>query len=176
MKPSQLAALLAKTIPGKRPVLIKGAPGIGKTDVVTQACQAAGADLVISHPVVSDPIDYKGLPALADGRAEFLPFGELRTLIEANSLTVFFLDDLGQAPPTVQAAAMQLILARRINGHLVSEQVCFVAATNRKQDKAGVTGDLECSRFPREPGYPVLWAKIGGGGRKPPFGEVINIE
>jgi hypothetical protein len=53
------------------------------------------------------------------------------------------MDDLGQAPPTVQAAAMQLILARRINGYQVSGQVTFIAATNRKQDKAGVSGILE---------------------------------
>lgn len=145
MKPSQLKSLLAKAIPAHAPVLIKGAPGIGKTDVVTQACIEAGANLIISHPVVSDPIDFKGMPWVdgKTGQAEFLPFGDLRALIEAEKNTVFFLDDLGQAPPTVQAAAMQLILARRINGHKVSGHVCFIAATNRKQDKAAVTGILE---------------------------------
>ena len=143
MKPSQLQELLAKTIPARRPVLIKGAPGIGKTDIVSYACGAAGANLVISHPVVSDPIDYKGMPFVVNGHADFIPFGDLKALIDAKDLTVFFLDDLGQAPPTVQAAAMQLILGRRINGHRVSDSVCFVAATNRKQDKAGVTGILE---------------------------------
>jgi hypothetical protein len=143
MKPTQLTALLAKTIPAHAPVLIKGAPGIGKTDVVTDACKAAGADLLVSHPVVSDPIDYKGMPFVTDGRAEFLPFGDLRALIQADRDTVFFLDDLGQAPPTVQAAAMQLILARRINGHHVADCVTFIAATNRKEDRAGVSGILE---------------------------------
>lgn len=143
MKPSQLTALLSKTIPAHAPVLIKGAPGIGKTDIVISACIAAGADLIVSHPVVSDPIDFKGMPFVSDGRADFLPFGDLRRLIEATTSTVFFLDDLGQAPPTVQAAAMQLILARRINGHAVADVVTFIAATNRKQDKAGVSGILE---------------------------------
>lgn len=38
---------------------------------------------------------------------------------------------------------MQLLLARRINGFKVSEHVTFFAATNRKQDKAGVSGLLE---------------------------------
>ncbi len=143
MKPSQLAVLLSKTIPAKAPVLIKGAPGIGKTDIITQACKEAGAELIISHPVVSDPTDYKGLPFATNGEAKFLPFGELNQLIKADKLTVFFLDDLGQAPPSVQAACMQLILARRINGHQVSEHVCFIAATNRKADRAGVSGILE---------------------------------
>ena len=38
---------------------------------------------------------------------------------------------------------MQLILARRVNGHKVSKHVVFIAATNRRQDRAGVTGILE---------------------------------
>ncbi len=143
MKPSQLRTLLENAITARTPVLIKGAPGVGKTDLVTQASETAGADLVISHPVVDEPIDYKGLPAIREDHAEFLPFGTLRKLIDADRSTVYFMDDLGQAPPAVQAAAMQLILARRINGYQVADQVCFMAATNRKRDKAGVAGILE---------------------------------
>ena len=41
--------------------------------------------------------------------------------------------------------------------------------------------DLECSSYPSEPGYPVLWAHISGGyGRereyKVPFGEVVKVD
>lgn len=145
LRPGQLAALLSHTIPARLPVLITGAPGVGKSDIVTQAAQAAGARLIVSHPVTSDPTDYKGLPFPAEDRtrADFLPFGDLAELIEADSPTVFFLDDLGQAPASVQAAAMQLILARQINGHRVSDKVVFMAATNRRQDRAGVSGILE---------------------------------
>jgi hypothetical protein len=143
LKPQDLSKFLTRAIRAKMPVLIKGAPGVGKTDLVTQACKDTGTHLLISHPVVDEPIDYKGLPSIKDGHAEFLPFGTLRNIIDAKQPTVYFMDDLGQAPPTVQAAAMQLILARRINGFKVSEEVTFLAATNRKQDRAGVSGILE---------------------------------
>lgn len=143
MRPTELIHLLAKTIPASLPVLIKGPPGCGKSDIVTQAATSAGADMVLMHPVVSDPTDFKGLPAVVDGHAEFLPFGDLNTLVKAKRRTVAFLDDLGQAPAVVQAAAMQLILARRVNGHKISDHVTFIAATNRREDKAGVTGILE---------------------------------
>jgi hypothetical protein len=143
IRPSQLRALLARTLPAREPVLITGAPGIGKSDIVAQACTEANADCVIMHPVVSDPTDFKGLPWVTDGGATFLPFGELQTLINTKSLTACFLDDLGQATPAVQAAAMQLILARRVNGHKVSSHVVFLAATNRRSDRAGVQGILE---------------------------------
>jgi len=38
---------------------------------------------------------------------------------------------------------MQLILGRCINGHKVSDHVTFLAATNKKSDRAGVSGILE---------------------------------
>lgn len=144
MNSTQLTNFLQFAIQNKFPVMITGKPGIGKTSIVEQASEAAGADLIVSHPVVSDPTDYKGLPFPGtDGTAHFLPFGELNRLIQAEKPTVFFLDDLGQAPSSVQAGCMNLILARRINGHIVSPYVTFMAATNRREDKAGVNGILE---------------------------------
>ncbi|MFY9327091.1 MAG: AAA family ATPase, partial [Georgfuchsia sp.] len=133
------------TIQGGLPTLIVGAPGVGKSDLVAQAAKAANADLIISHPAVSDPTDAKGLPWPGkDGEhATFLPFGELAQALKATSRTVWFLDDLGQATAAVQASFMQLILARRVNGHLLPDAVTFVAATNRRGDKAGVNGILE---------------------------------
>jgi MoxR-like ATPase len=143
VKPSQLRTILAKAIAANEPMLISGAPGIGKSEVVEQAAVEAGAQTVIMHPVVSDPTDFKGLPWVTDGGATFLPFGDLQTLIGAKKPTVCFLDDLGQATPAVQAAAMQLVLARRVNGHVISKQVTFLGATNRRSDRAGVAGILE---------------------------------
>ena len=35
--------------------------------------------------------------------------------------------------------------------------------------------DLECSSYPAEPPYPVLWAHLGKGGTKPPFGEEVQL-
>ena len=143
MKPKELQRFLAFAFNKGESVLIKGKPGIGKSDIVAQACADAGCELIISHPVVSDPTDYKGMPFVDGKEAKFLPFNELNRLINASVPTVFFLDDLGQASPSVQAACMQLLLARRINEFKVSDHITFVAATNRKEDKAGVSGILE---------------------------------
>jgi hypothetical protein len=144
MKPSQLKDFLVFATKNRFPVLIKGKPGIGKSDIVEQATQETSSEMVISHPVVSDPTDYKGLPFAdaASQEAHFLPYGDLNKLIKATKPLTYFIDDIGQAPASVQAAVMQLLLARRINGHKVSEFVTFVAATNRREDRAGVTGIL----------------------------------
>lgn len=143
MKPSQLGEVIAKAIENRHPLLIVGPPGIGKSDIVAQSSGKAGTELLIFHPVISDPTDFKGLPFARDGEAVFLPFGELKALVTAGRPTVAFLDDLGQAPASVQAAAMQLLLARRIGNNRVSDQVTFIAATNRLEDRAGVQGILE---------------------------------
>lgn len=125
---------------------VSGPPGVGKTDAVKEIARQANAKLIVSHPVVSDPTDYKGMPAILDGEgghtAEFLPFGDLRQLIDTDQLTIAFLDDAGQAPVGVQAALMQLVLSGQVNGHKISPNVTWIMATNRRRDQAGVTGLL----------------------------------
>lgn len=145
MRPRDLSALLVTTIAARLPVLVVGGPGVGKSQIVEQAARAAGADVIVSHPAVSDPTDVKGLPWVGADQtsATFLPFGELARAIRATTPTVWFLDDLGQAPASVQASFMQLLLARRVNEHALPECVTFVAATNRRTDRANVSGILE---------------------------------
>jgi hypothetical protein len=143
MKPSVAIKFLATAIKNREPVLFIGEPGIGKTDIAYSAADLAAAHLLVGHPVVSDPTDFKGIPGIVGDGAKFLPIGDLQRLIDATEPTVYFIDDLGQAPQAVQAAVMQLLLARRIGEHEVSEHVTFIAATNRHQDRAGVTGILE---------------------------------
>ena len=161
MKPSALIRLLAHAFQHRLKVLIVSEPGIGKSALVELAASQVGADLyattmdpnkggadlVTMHPAVSDPTDFKGMPAVVtSGKrsfAEFLPFGNLRKLVEATSLTICFIDDIGQAPHAVQAALMQLIHAREVDGQKISPHVVFVGATNDSSHMAGVSSILE---------------------------------
>lgn len=144
MIPSALRDVLLQLVPAREPFLLVGPPGVGKTEIVQRVAADLNYDCIVTHPVVDDPVDYKGMPAVVSAesgaRAEFLPFGELSRMVNATVPTLVLMDDLGQAPPAVQAAIMQLVLARRINGHAISDQVTFAAATNRREDKAAVTG------------------------------------
>jgi predicted metal-dependent peptidase len=36
--------------------------------------------------------------------------------------------------------------------------------------------DLQCNRYPEEPGYPVLWVTAKEPQSPPPFGEVVVME
>lgn len=139
MKASNLIEVLKVAMINNRRVLISGQPGGGKSDIVSFAVNAINYDLLVLHPVVDEPIDYKGFPFVnANGEADFVPFGSLNRMINATKPLVVFFDDLGQANPSVQCALMQILLSRSINGKKISDHVRFVAATNRRKDNAGV--------------------------------------
>ena len=104
MKPSQLITFLVAAIPQRMPILITSGPGVGKTSLVKKACETLGIDIVISHPAIADPTDAKGFPWIENGVASFVPFGDLRRLLESTAPVVWFMYDLGQAPPAVQAS------------------------------------------------------------------------
>jgi len=104
------------------------------------------------HASISEPTDQRGLPAIKlvkiaedkeAQKAVFVPFGELDQMINATGILVVFLDDFGQAPPLVQASFMQIILARRINEHVISSSCIFVVCTNERGKDTGVHGMLE---------------------------------
>lgn len=180
LRPKQASDLVAKFLAARIPMLLTGAPGVGKSSIVESAAKAAGYDVILSHPVVSDPTDAKGLPWPGkDGEsATFLPFGDLAKAIKATKPTVWFLDDLGQASPAVQAGYMQLLLARQVNGHKLPDCVTFVAATNRRTDRAGVTGILApvLSRFGAVIGIqPTVddWCEWAMGANMPP--ELVSF-
>lgn len=143
MKIHELKPFLKSAIENGLKILIKGSPGIGKTELIREIGAEIGAEIVVWIASVSDPTDLKGLPANVKGNAEFLPYGDLRKLIEAKHTTLCFFDDIGQATPNVQAAIMHLIQAREIGSVKISDKVVFVGATNDVGQMAGVSGLME---------------------------------
>lgn len=145
MKPSELKSTLVHAFKNGLKVLVKGAPGLGKSDLIDSAAAEAECDCITRHPSVEEPTDAKGMPIYdaGDKEAHFTPFGDLVKLINATQPTVVHLEDLGQATHAVQAAYMQLLLRRSINGTRISDQVIFCASTNDTSHRAGVNSLLE---------------------------------
>lgn len=145
MRPRDLQIVIKLAIDNRCNLILSGAPGIGKTEIVKQAIKDLGHDSLISHPVTHDPTEYKGLGFPSEDRksAEFLPYGSLKRMIEAIAPLVVVFDDAGQASTAVQAAMMQVIQERNIDGKKISDHVRFILCTNRKTDKAGVSMMIE---------------------------------
>lgn len=129
-------------------ILLKSAPGVGKTESVRWAAShcihtdGAPYDLVVLHPVGRDQSHVGGYPTIVDGEAVHVSYGDLRRLETATRPLVCLVDDFGQCAPSTQAAYQQLIQERSFNGVRVSPFVRFVLATNRREDNAGVSGIL----------------------------------
>lgn len=143
LNPKQLYEFLSWSLTHQKRVLVKGSPGVGKTSIISKVANDLGFKLIIMHPILREPVDFKGFPFVVDGQAVFLPYGDLLQIVNATEPTVVFLDDLGQADITVQKALMQIILEGAINEFKVPDCVRFCAATNRITDLAGVSTVIE---------------------------------
>lgn len=147
MRPKYAEAVLALAFQHGEPVCLVSVPGCGKTHTIKRVTRRIGFHSWIGHPAISEPVDFKGYPFAYDdnGRrvCSFLPDSHLAKLLEATEPTVAFLDDVIQAPAGTQAALMQLIEERRVNGHEVSPHVVFACASNDAGHMAGGTNIIE---------------------------------
>jgi hypothetical protein len=138
ISPKSASKAIKRAISKRRPIMLWGPPGIGKSDVVAQIGKEQGREVIDIRLALWDPTDIKGMPYLneKDGTMNWAPPSELPH--DPNSNAIVFLDEIVSAPPAVQAAAYQLILNRRVGKYRLPEGVDIVAAGNREGDR-GVT-------------------------------------
>jgi len=126
----------------KRPVFLWGPPGIGKSELVASIAEEQGGHMIDLRLGQMDPTDIRGIPFYnkENNLMDWAPPIDLPSeeLASQYPTVVLFLDEMNSAAPSVQAAAYQLILNRRIGKYTLPDNVVLVAAGNREGDK-GVT-------------------------------------
>ncbi len=126
----------------KRPLMLWGPPGAGKSSVVAQIAEELGGKLYDLRLPLLEPTDLRGMPYYNKERniMDWAPPIDLPDpdTCEKYPIVVLFLDEVNGAAPAVQAAAYQLILNRQIGKYVLPDNVVIVAAGNRDGDK-GVT-------------------------------------
>ena len=142
VSPNGAKAAIRKAFKVKRPLFLWGPPGIGKSDVVHQLGAEMGAHVIDIRLSLWEPTDIKGIPYF-DSNSGKMVWGqpaELPTKEFASQFpyVILFLDEMNSAAPSVQAAAYQLILNRRVGQYKLPDNVLLIAAGNREADK-GVT-------------------------------------
>lgn len=200
--PQEAQQAIKHCLSKKRPVMLWGPPGIGKSDIVFQIGESYkvtdedGNVIKPSRPIIDirlllhDPTDLKGMPYFDfnEGRMKWSQPSELPLTVtweqvveaekdvtdmeetekfikshdvldiaklseirkELSALrnkaklyrgawgmqnAIIFLDELVAAPQTVQGAAYQLILNRKIGEYTLPDGVDIVAAGNRETDR-----------------------------------------
>ena len=123
---------------------IWGAAGIGKSQGVYQIAdkieKATGRTVSVTDVrlLLFSPVDLRGVP-VADAERKFTNW--LRPAIfnmsdDTATVNILFLDELSAAPQSVQAAAYQICLDRKIGEHKLPDNCIVIAAGNRTTDKS----------------------------------------
>ena len=116
------------------PVMLWGPPGIGKSDIVKSVAQECGIEQRDIRLAQLDPVDLRGVPTVENGQTKWAVPSFFPT--EPESAGIIFLDELSAADPSIQVAAYQLLLDRRIGEYKVPPKWIIVAAGNRAEDNA----------------------------------------
>ncbi len=143
MRPGHLQRVLDKeflsTEAGHHtPVMLWGAPGVGKSQMVAQVAAGHGVPLIDIRLSQMEPSDLRGIPFKNGDSVEWAIPAMLPNAARHGQSGILFLDEITSAPPSVSAAAYQLILDRRLGNYEVPTGWAIFAAGNRQGDR-GVT-------------------------------------
>lgn len=143
MRPSQLLTVLETEFTSTRsghhtPVMLWGPPGVGKSQIVTQIAARHKVPVIDIRLSQMEPSDLRGIPFRVGEHVEWAVPAMLPDARRHGVEGILFLDEITSAPPSVSAAAYQLILDRRLGAYQVPTGWAIFAAGNRQGDR-GVT-------------------------------------
>jgi hypothetical protein len=111
---------------------------VGKSDMVREVAQRHQAPVIDIRLSQMEPSDLRGIPFRVNDSVEWAIPSILPNRERHGPEGILFLDEITSAPPTVSAAAYQLILDRRLGEYQVPQGWAIFAAGNRQGDR-GVT-------------------------------------
>ena len=143
MRPSHVAAILDREFistaaAAHTPVMLWGPPGVGKSRIVADVARAHGVPVIDVRLSQMEPTDLRGIPFRSAERVEWSVPALLPDAARHGERGILFLDEITSAPPSVTAAAYQLILDRKLGEYHVPDGWVIFAAGNRYGDR-GVT-------------------------------------
>lgn len=142
------------------PIFIFGAPGVGKTEIVIQACEEMGLDFAFIDLQFMQPTDFTGIPTsieiekpdpkkgnLGKGITRF----DLPSLLPTEESTggrpgILFLDEFNRAPGRTVQSLMQFIQEGRINEYYLPDNWYIIAAGNRSIEAQVTVNDSALSQ------------------------------
>ena len=125
-------------------IMLWGPPGVGKSQAINELADKLSIDLnkkvVVTDVrlILFNPIDLRGIPS-ADSNKEFAVWLKPKIFNMNPSkdvLNILFLDEISAAPLSVQAAAYQITLDKKVGEHQLPKNCIVIAAGNRVTDKS----------------------------------------
>jgi hypothetical protein len=118
--------------------MLWGPPGVGKSQLVAQVASNNEVPIVDIRLSQMEPSDLRGIPFKNGDKVDWAIPSMLPDAEVHGEAGILLIDEITSAPPSVSAAAYQLILDRRLGDYRVPEHWAIVAAGNRQGDR-GVT-------------------------------------
>lgn len=122
------------------PIMLRGAPGVGKSTIVRTIAEKLNIGFIDIRLAQMEPVDLRGLPVPKhdDKSVEWYVTSDLPRDPDSKGIILF--DELTSADRSLQVAAYELILDRRLgNLYKLPDGWFIVAAGNRSTDRAVAT-------------------------------------
>ena len=138
VSPNKAKASILHALKIKRPIFLWGGPGIGKSEIIHQIGDSMDAHTIDIRLSLWEPTDIKGIPYFnsKENTMNWAQPSELpdEKLAKKHKCISLLLDEMNSAAPSVQAAAYQLILNRKIGTYSLPDNVVIIAPGNREAD------------------------------------------
>jgi hypothetical protein len=127
-------------------IFVTGQPGIGKSQSVKEIARrlqeqtGKTTNVIDIRLLLFNPIDLRGIPVadLEERAAIWLKPQIFDLTPDENTIHLLFLDELTAAPSSLQAAAYQIALDKRLGEHKLPRNTFVIAAGNRMEDHSVV--------------------------------------
>lgn len=121
----------------RRPVLVEGETGIGKSEIIHEVANELGLECLILDLSLLEPPDLVGLPVIESGRTRFATPSSLPT----DGVGILMLEELNRAERYIQQPALQLLTARKLHEYTLPPGWSVCAAINPEE------GDYQVSQL-----------------------------
>jgi hypothetical protein len=127
----RVEAVLEVAYRARRPVLLEGATGIGKSELVAQLAKKLGIAHTVLDLSLLEPPDLVGLPVIEEGRTRYA----LPRFLPRDGAGILMLEELNRAERYIQQPALQLLTARSLHEYtLPPGWACFAAINPESGD------------------------------------------
>ena len=135
---ARAAVLLEKQLDKGRPVMMWGAPGLGKSAIVWQMGARRNRKVIEYRANLREPVDVRGIPVpdVQSGVTRWLVPDELPRVDRDGPEGYLFLDEINTASPQMMAVLFGLVLDRRVGEYTLPDGWQIIAAGNRVSDRA----------------------------------------
>jgi ABC-type branched-subunit amino acid transport system ATPase component len=133
----KLTKLIKNPLTADKAIMMWGPSGVGKSAIVYQIAEELKMKAINIALNKINPVDFMGIPVydkqtnrMVWATPNIFPYVE-----RDGERGILFLDEINTAPMSVQAAAYQLVLDRKIGEYALPKGWIIIAAGNRSKDK-----------------------------------------